>query len=133
MKLIGDLFLQSGVQHDAGQIKSLLEINKMHAILQGHFPGFPVMPGVCMMQAVKEIFELAFNVSVRITHGDNMKFLSVLEPARNPLIEVTIQYTRSEIGYAINAMITSAGATGAESPQTFFKFRGTYQLMLNEA
>ena len=35
----------------------VLFINENHEVFKGHFPGNPIMPGVCMMQIIKELTE----------------------------------------------------------------------------
>ena len=34
-----------------------IEMNPAHEIYNGHFPGMPVVPGVCLTQMVKETVE----------------------------------------------------------------------------
>ena len=34
-----------------------IELNPKHPIYQGHFPGHPVVPGVCLLQLIKECVE----------------------------------------------------------------------------
>ena len=41
-----------------GVVKATISINKKHRILEGHFPGLPVVPGVCMLQIVRELMEV---------------------------------------------------------------------------
>lgn len=33
--------------------KAVISINEQHDVFKGHFPGNPIMPGVCMMQIIK--------------------------------------------------------------------------------
>ena len=54
--LLGDFFEISDINNaENGSIEALIKINKDHAIFNGHFPEFPIVPGVCMIQMVKEI------------------------------------------------------------------------------
>ena len=32
-------------------------VNEKHDVFKGHFPGNPIMPGVCMIQIIKELSE----------------------------------------------------------------------------
>jgi 3-hydroxyacyl-[acyl-carrier-protein] dehydratase len=57
-----------------------VEINPGHQIFKGHFPGNPVVPGVCQIQMVTEILEEIFNKKFRLIHADNIKFLSLINP-----------------------------------------------------
>ena len=49
-----------------------------HPIFDGHFPDVPVLPGVIMMQMVKELMEEQEGKSLRIKKVVNMKFLQKL-------------------------------------------------------
>ncbi len=39
-------------------LTSRIKLYKEHEIFKGHFPGNPVMPGVCMIQIIKELTEI---------------------------------------------------------------------------
>ena len=49
--------LQSSEKEENGRFIAKITLNKDHDIFNGHFPGNPVTPGVCMMQIVKELTE----------------------------------------------------------------------------
>jgi 3-hydroxyacyl-[acyl-carrier-protein] dehydratase len=107
-------------EHSPGSIKTVLTINKDHAILAGHFPGQPVVPGVCMMQMVKELLEARTNRLLRFIEADNMKFLSIIDPVQNKEIEAAVTYIDNEESIQLNATLFS-GQT------TFFKLKATLQ------
>lgn len=56
------------------------EINKDHQVFEGHFPGNPVMPGVCMLHIVKEMAENCVGKSLFMEQCTNVKFLSIMNP-----------------------------------------------------
>ncbi len=99
---------------------AVIAIDAEHKILKGHFPGQPVVPGVCMMQIVRELTELATNKKLKIVEGDNLKFLSIIDPRQNREVEVTLTNKEEGDSYIVNATLF-AGAV------TFFKFKGTLQ------
>ena len=128
MILLNSLFYLRDLRHEGAEIHAVLSINANHEILSGHFPGFPVMPGVCMMQIVREVFEQATGNSVRIVKGDNMKFLAVLDPMRHRDVKLSITYKATDSEFEITANLFSMEAeplTGM--PTTFFKFKGIYR------
>jgi 3-hydroxyacyl-[acyl-carrier-protein] dehydratase len=69
-----------------------VELNQEHAIFKGHFPGQPVLPGVCMMQMITEISGEFLKQSFRITDAPMIKFLHMIDPRKNPLIYLEIKY-----------------------------------------
>ena len=119
MTLLNDFFYIRELQCETGQIRALLKINADHQILTGHFPGFPVMPGVCMMQIAREVFEEATRMSVRIIKGDNMKFLAVLNPVVHGEVKLIITHEAVADEYVITANLSSiqAGPDSRTRPQ----------------
>lgn len=73
------------------QIDAEVTINPAHEIFQGHFPGQPVMPGVCMLQIIKEIAEGQTAKKLFVSAAANLKFLSVLNPEHNSVLKVDIK------------------------------------------
>lgn len=65
---------------DAAGITYSVELDSEHFIFKAHFPGQPIMPGVCIVQMVKELLEDCLGKSFRISRIKNVKFLSVISP-----------------------------------------------------
>jgi 3-hydroxyacyl-[acyl-carrier-protein] dehydratase len=103
-----------------GVVKAKIAINKKHRILEGHFPGLPVVPGVCMLQIVKEIMEVNTGKELKLTAADNMKFLSVINPEQNNEVDVIVNYIDEQGKLSINATIFAGTVT-------FFKLKATLQ------
>jgi 3-hydroxyacyl-[acyl-carrier-protein] dehydratase len=103
-----------------GVVKATIAINKKHRILEGHFPGLPVVPGVCMLQIVRELMEVTSGKDLKLTEADNMKFLSVINPEQNTDVDVTINYTEEAGKFNINATLFAGTVT-------FFKLKATLQ------
>ena len=49
-------------------------------IYAAHFPNFPITPGVCVIQIVKELAEILFNQTLTLKSIKNAKFLKVMQP-----------------------------------------------------
>lgn len=104
-----------------GEMKALISIHPQHKIFSGHFPGFPVVPGVCMMQMVKEVVELGHSRKYNLTTARNIKFLTVINPTEHNQIDVLINYSENEVGsLSVNASIFSGSII-------FFKLKATLQ------
>lgn len=52
-------------------------------IYKAHFPGNPITPGVCLIQAVGEIIEKMTKRTVTLVQIKNVKFLSMVVPHDN--------------------------------------------------
>ena len=81
---------------EEGMIINRLLIDEKHSIFDGHFPGVPVVPGVIMMQIVKEQLEEKFERSLQLVSGGNIKFLSLIDPVVNPQVSVEVKYSIQE-------------------------------------
>jgi 3-hydroxyacyl-[acyl-carrier-protein] dehydratase len=120
MILLNDFYTIQQKDPAPGLMKAKISINKKHRILEGHFPGLPVVPGVCMLQIVRELMEVISGKVLKITEADNMKFLSVINPEQNNEVEVSINYTEDAGKFSINATLFAGTIT-------FFKLKATLQ------
>ena len=59
-------------------------LNKNHDVFNGHFPNNPITPGVCMIQAIKEIAQTQVNSLLFIHKISNVKFTAIINPNVNP-------------------------------------------------
>ena len=67
-------------------------LNKDHDIFKGHFPDNPVMPGVCMMQIIKEPIEKVLDKNLFLQTSTNIKFMAKINPETNPDLMINIAY-----------------------------------------
>jgi len=120
MILLNDFY--TIVQKDSapGVLKAKIAINKKHRILEGHFPGLPVVPGVCMLQIVREIMEVKTGKELKIIAADNMKFLSVINPEQNNEVDAVVNFIEESGKFSINATLFAGTIT-------FFKLKATLQ------
>ncbi|MEO6539486.1 MAG: 3-hydroxyacyl-ACP dehydratase [Ferruginibacter sp.] len=101
MILLNDFFTIRDTESSATEIWAEVVINSNHKIFEGHFPNQPVVPGVCQMQMIKEILEHVIGKDTNLVKATDMKFLAVIDPQKNNLINASIQMTADESG-AIN-------------------------------
>ncbi|HTE12248.1 MAG TPA: hypothetical protein VK645_14795 [Chitinophagaceae bacterium] len=120
MILAGDFYTIVSSFIEADKIQAILKINPEHEIFRGHFPGQPVVPGVCMMQIVKELLETVTGKSLRLHTGLDIKFLSVIDPGKNNTIHTETNYSVLASG---DVNVT---ARLFYNEITFFKFKGVF-------
>ena len=118
--LANDFFTISKLEKEGFEIKAELIINANHKIFEGHFPGHPVVPGVCMMQMVKEIFEKVIGEKTDLVRAGEMKFLAIIDPKENNMVRATLKYNIEENG---NLAVT---ATLFKESLIYFKFKGLF-------
>ena len=118
--LLNRFYILLKQQAEGGKVTATISFNKDHSIFGGHFPGHPVVPGVCMMQILREVMEIEVAQKLRIRRGENLKFLSIINPEENREVEVAIAYSPQGDMLNINASLFSGSVT-------FFKFKGSFQ------
>lgn len=112
MILSGDFCTLQTIEQGDGMIKAGLRWNAEHPIFKGHFPGQPVVPGVCMIQLIQETMEAALERQVRLVSSGQVKFLHVIDPSQHPTTDLLIQYSVNASGtYQTNSSILNGTIT----------------------
>jgi len=106
------------LNNEAGRISCTIIFNSAHPIFKGHFPSIPIVPGVCMMQLVKETLETATAIKTRITKASQLKFLSLITPAKTPKVDLSIQYSVTESIFDLSAELR-------DTDRIYFKMKAT--------
>lgn len=71
-------------------------INEKHEVFKGHFPGNPIMPGVCMIQIIKELTESITQSSLIIQTLSNVKFMALINPEIHPELRIELDIITTE-------------------------------------
>lgn len=119
--LLGDLFTYTILKQEEGVIEAEIEINPTHHVFDGHFPGVPVLPGVCQVQAIKEILEQALNKTLRFNKARDIKFMAMVNPNEMPTLNCAITYKPDGDELKTNVMLTC-------KEQNILKLRGNFCL-----
>lgn len=79
------------IQQEQAEDKAVfsLRLNPAHPVYAGHFPGMPVVPGVCMLQIVKECVSMWTGNTVRYETVVSCKFLAVVNPEGEELFVIS--------------------------------------------
>lgn len=83
-------------EKEDGKREIEIELNPGHALYQGHFPGQPVVPGVCTLQIIKESAEQIVNRPLQYAQIASSKFLSAVNPLETQLLHLSIQLKETE-------------------------------------
>ena len=71
-------------------------VNEKHEVFKGHFPGNPIMPGVCMIQIIKELTEKITQETLMIQTLANVKFMALINPEKNSELRLDLDITTTE-------------------------------------
>lgn len=109
MVLLGDFFNVISADVDGCGIRNYtVEFNAGHFIYKAHFPGEPITPGVCILQASFELLQQAVGKALELSEVKNVKFLKIISPIENPVVSFTIN--KLAVGdNGVSAQITAAG------------------------
>ena len=89
-----------------------VRLNEGCSVYKGHFPGHPIAPGACSIEMIRLCAEKSFNREVRFQHIKQCKFTSLIEPDRQTLLTIHLEWN----GVQITADITNG-------PQTAVRFK----------
>lgn len=87
-----DFYIVTDLKKDTDVIEAAIELDEHHPVFKGHFPGQPVVPGVCLIQIAKEILAYCLNRKLRLINADDIKFLGMLDPRKQKNIDMKINY-----------------------------------------
>ena len=85
-----DFFTYQIIKSADATIEAQIELNPAHALYEGHFPGNPVVPGVCQVHIVKTILSNYFGRKVTMAEAKDVKFLSMIQPQTMNLLSCEI-------------------------------------------
>src|SRR5690349_616870 len=118
--LLKDFFTIHELRVEHNEATAVLEINAHHPLFEGHFPGQPVVPGVCMMQMIKELLEEVTGKPTNLSLAHEMKFLAVIDPLQNNRVQATLKYQQTDEGKLL------LNASLANGELLHYKFKGLF-------
>jgi 3-hydroxyacyl-[acyl-carrier-protein] dehydratase len=102
--LLQDFYTLKNIQkNDDTNYDAFVSLNKNHPIFQGHFPGNPITPGVCMLQIFKNLSTQIMQTELEMEVSKNIKFLAIINPETNPDLRLNVQIaTTSNTSVQVN-------------------------------
>lgn len=107
------------VSPDKNTAQANVILNSGHAIFEGHFPGSPVLPGVCIVQIIKETVSSIVSKEVMLVKSNTIKFQLPINPLINNELTIDLK-TNSEA----DNIIVSAQVSFQE--KNFCSFKGEF-------
>ncbi|MBN1200085.1 MAG: 3-hydroxylacyl-ACP dehydratase [Bacteroidales bacterium] len=92
-----------------------ITLDAAHPIYSGHFPGNPVVPGVCQVRMITEIVSEITQKKMKLLEGDHIKFLSMINPNEHSVLTVDCTLKENEPG------IIRVTASISDNEVVFFK------------
>ena len=114
------------VSRDPGitEYQAAVKLNSDHPVFQGHFPGNPVLPGVCQIRIFTEVLHEILHQPLDLKEADQVKFLSMINPNEFQELTLHMQCKPAENqGIKVTATLSSG-------EKIFLKFKALYNLSL---
>ena len=118
--LRNNFFNVQDMEKQADSLSARFAIDAAHPIFKGHFPNQPVVPGVCMVQIIKELLEEALGEKLMMKEAAQIKFLQLLVPEDNARLSAEVNWQNSEKGIETVASLKN-------EEKTFFKMNAVFQ------
>jgi len=118
--LLNHLYTISDFRFDDMELQGTINLDASHEIFKGHFPSQPVLPGVCLIEMLKDLINKAMERPYLLSSASNVKYLKVVDPEKNQLLTFTIKLTSQENGLKVLASSTM------EDGSVNFKFKGIF-------
>ena len=116
-----DLFTIKALEQTEEKYKATVVIDTAHPIFKGHFPGQPVLPGVCTVEILKALIAEIRQEKYRLAEAGTIKFLSLVDPTQNNEMMFDIDLADRD-----DHLQVSATATLIEGPVAF-KLKGKFE------
>jgi 3-hydroxyacyl-[acyl-carrier-protein] dehydratase len=93
MNELEKLFQLEFQRETGGVCRFRCETDSRHPLFAGHFPGMPVVPGVCLLNAVKRAISQRLGREVTFWKIRECKFLSAINPVENSSFDIEFELT----------------------------------------
>ncbi|HXS36317.1 MAG TPA: hypothetical protein VN721_06420 [Flavipsychrobacter sp.] len=117
--LMNNFYTIKDEQRGENSFSCKVSFDASHDIFKGHFPDQPVVPGVCMMEIVKELLQKQIGKKLWLRNAGNVKFLQLITPDVEPVINIS--WNEGDNGYNVNAFFNNNAVV-------LFKLTGHYEL-----
>jgi len=94
--LLKGLYKIDELNNTEREISAKISIDANHEIFKGHFPDNPIMPGVCMLQIIKELTEKVLKKELFLQTATNIKFMAKINPEINSELLLNISFIEEE-------------------------------------
>jgi 3-hydroxyacyl-[acyl-carrier-protein] dehydratase len=119
--MIDDLYSYEITNHIPGnEIEATIVVNEKSSIYAGHFPDFPITPGVCQLLMIKEILAEELNTPLKLSRAKVIKFTAMHQPGK-------VKKISAKISFAIDTLdVIEVKALLYDGETKFLNFKGEF-------
>ena len=74
-----------------------VKFNPDHRIYKAHFPGYPVTPGVCLMQMGEELLEQKYQKQLQLSVVKSIRFRKIVGPEDTPFFDFSNEVLKDDV------------------------------------
>ncbi|WP_157931339.1 3-hydroxyacyl-ACP dehydratase FabZ family protein [Mycobacteroides abscessus] len=111
------LELPSQIEDTAEGVRTIvvrLPVERAAAQLEGHYPGFPILPGVLLIDAVRQVAESAQGTRLRLCGIERARFVRPLLPGDEVELTVSVSSRTDRLIRALAKGVRADGEAAAE-------------------
>ena len=75
---------------DGNKLNSIVKLDPQHPIFVGHFPGNPILPGVILIEMLKDIVERSLGTDLMLCSASSIKFLYLIDPRQENVFSADV-------------------------------------------
>ena len=108
------------LEQSPDRIVALKQVSLAEEYLADHFPSFPVLPGVMMIEAMTQAARAMLPKTQRLVLGEvkALKFGNMVRPGEALIVEVTLSKANEDGSYACKATGSVRKANSGTAPPT---------------
>lgn len=99
-------------------LTAIIGYDAEHAVFEGHFPGNPIVPGVCTINMLTDIVRLQLGAGYELQGAASVKFLQLIRPGDRPMLRMS--WKPAETGMQVQAILEIEGRVA-------MRFAGIYE------
>jgi 3-hydroxyacyl-[acyl-carrier-protein] dehydratase len=116
----GNLYTIINIEGSGEILNASVMIMLDHPVFDGHFPGNPILPGVCTLQIAGELLSKYLDQKLMLVKSENIKFMSLVIPTENTILDFKISLgDKEEKIFSVKCAVTSNGVE-------VLKMKGSY-------
>lgn len=121
--LIDNLYKVIKLENIDNTLKFSIEIDFSNKLFEGHFPKKPVVPGVVIINIIKELIEEKIKEKLILKSSDNIKFKAPIVPENAKLLIFEVKILEK------NDDFLKISCNVLNNEITFMNFKGLYNFV----
>ena len=113
--MLNNLYVIQQLTPQEGGYRAEVTLNPHHPIYQGHFPGHPITPGVCLLEIIRSCAEAALGYPMLLTDIKSCKFTAPIIPKEGEVLSLRFSFEERRLR-----------CTALWQGQTALKFDGVF-------